>query len=47
MKHIKGSLANTWLVECKGGAYGAPIVLAHKPRQEEVKHIEDFIWRIC
>ena len=47
MKHIKAVLTNKWLRECSGGAYGAPIVLAPKPHQEDVENISDFIWRMC
>ena len=38
---------NKWVREIKGGSYGAPIVLAPKPHQEEVEDIADFIWRMC
>ena len=47
MKHIKVLLANKWIREYPGGAYGAPIVLAPKPHQEDVEDITDFVWRTC
>ena len=47
MKHIKVLLHNKWIVECNSGAYGAPIVLAPKPHQEDVENIDDFVWRMC
>ena len=47
MTHIKVLLHNKWIVECKSGAYGAPIVLAPKPHQEDIDDINDFIWRMC
>ena len=47
MKHIKALLNKKWLREFSGGAYGAPIVLASKPYQEDVENISDFIWRMC
>ena len=47
MRHIKVLLANLWIRECSGGSYGAPIVLAPKPHQEDIDDISDFVWRMC
>ena len=47
MKHVKTLLHNEWIRECPTGAYGAPIVLAPKPHQEDVENIDDFVWRMC
>ena len=37
---------NEWVSRC-GGPWCRMIVLAQKPHQEDIKNIEDFIWRMC
>ena len=46
MKHVRALLDNTWIRECITWSYGASIVLAHKPHQEEITNIKDFIWKM-
>ena len=46
MKQIDDLLCNEWIREC-GGPWGSIIVLAAKPHQEQVTHIDDFVWRMC
>ena len=47
MDHIKVLFDNNWIRECSSGPFGAPIVLAPKPHQENVDKIEEFVWRMC
>lgn len=46
MQHIKVLLAKTWIRECTGRLFIAPVILASKPYQENVTNIRDFIWRM-
>ena len=46
MTQIEDLLKNDWIEECEG-PWGSIIVLAPKPHQEHVEHIEDFVWRMC
>ena len=47
MEHIRLLQNNNWIRKCPTGSYGAPIVLAPKPHQEEVDNLEDFVWQMC
>ena len=46
MGQIQDLLENDWIEECDG-PWGSIIVLAPKPHQEQVTHIDDFVWRMC
>ena len=46
MSQLEDLLSNKWIEEC-GGPWGSMIVLAQKPHQEHVRHINDFVWRMC
>ena len=47
MKHAEVLLSNKWIRECRDGGYGAPIVLAPIPHQNEIENIENFVWQLC
>lgn len=47
MDTVRTLRANDFIEECMTGGWGSPIVLAPKPHQENVKEIEDLIWRMC
>ena len=46
MEQIQALLKNDWIEECDG-PWGSIIVLAPKPHQEHITHIDDFVWRMC
>ena len=46
MPQLSQLKSNEW-VSRYGGPWGSMIVLAQKPHQEDIKNIEDFIWRMC
>ena len=46
MEQIEALLKNDWIERCEG-PWGSSIVLAAKPHQENVKEIDNFVWRMC
>ena len=47
MTQVQGLFSNGWIKECSQGGWCSVIVLAPKPHQEDVKDIDDFVWRLC
>ena len=47
MTQVQGLFSNGWIKECSQGGWCSVIVLAPKPHQEDVKNIDDFVWRLC
>jgi hypothetical protein len=47
MTQVEALYQNNWIVPCASGVWRSMIVLAPKPHQEHVEHIDDFVWRLC
>ena len=46
MEHICAFQNNNWIQKCPTGSYGAPIVLAPKPHQDDVDNLKDFVRQV-